>query len=104
MSDIYDQKLEAMLRARRVEPASPDLIKRILLKAQGMPQNQTMTLRQWVKRLFAEFHLPQPAYVLAGALIFGLVVGFTMLGQPTPEDTADTLQVQSFLYVDEDIL
>jgi hypothetical protein len=104
MSDIHDQQLEAMLRARRVEPVSPELAERIILKAQGRPQNRTMPLRQWVQRLFAEFHLPQPAYVLACALMIGFIVGWTMPGPHTAEDAAETLQAQSFLYVDEDIL
>jgi hypothetical protein len=104
MSDIHDQKLEAMLRVRRVEPVSPELAERIILKAQGMPQNRTIPLRQWVQRLFAEFHLPRPAYVLACVLMIGFVVGLTMPVPRAAEDVAETLQVQSFLYVDEDIL
>ncbi len=63
MSDRQDEKLDAMLRARRVEPASPDLAQRIILKAQSLPQNQTIPLWQWMRQLFAEFHLPRPAYV-----------------------------------------
>ena len=99
-----DRKLEAMLQSRRCEPASPDLVERIVLKARSIPQNQTITLTQWVRRLFAEFHLPRPAYVLTGALIFGLVVGLnTPLGTTTPDD-ADPVYVQSFLYADEDPL
>jgi hypothetical protein len=104
MSDIHDHKLEAMLRTRRVEPVSPELAERIILKAQGRPQNRTIPLRQWVQRLFAEFHLPQPAYVLACALMIGFIVGLTMPVPHTAEDAAETLQVQSFLYVGEDIL
>lgn len=102
MSDTQkqkDQKLEVMLQARRFEAASPDLVERIVLKAQRIPQNQTLT--QWVRQLFAEFHLPRPAYVLAGALMLGIAVGFnTPLNTTTPDD-ADRAYVQSFLYADE---
>jgi hypothetical protein len=104
MSDIHDHKLEAMLRARQVEPAGPELVERIIRKAQGRPQNQTMPLRQWVQWLFSEFHLPQPAYVLACALMIGFIVGLMMSRPHAAEDVAETVQVQSFLYVDEDIL
>jgi hypothetical protein len=100
MSDREDEKLESMLRSRRFEPAAPDLADRIVLKARQMPQNQKITLR----RLFAEFHLPKPGYVLACTLLLGLVVGFNMPLETTPADDGDTVQVQSFLYADEGVL
>jgi hypothetical protein len=103
MSDRHDEKLEEILRSRRFEPASPDLADRIILKAQSIPQNQPIRLAQWVRQLFAEFHLPKPAYVLACTLILGLVIGFyTPLD--TTQDDADTAHVQSFLYADEEPL
>ena len=97
-----EQTLESMLRARQVEPVSPDLAERIILRAQRLPQNRTPTLTQWVQRLFAEFHLPRPVYVLTGTLIFGFVVG---LNTPlyTTADDPDSVHVQSFLYADEDM-
>ena len=100
MSDKQDEKLDAMLRARRVEPGSRDLAQRIILKAQSLPQNQTLPFAQWLRQLFAEFHLPKPAYVVASALVLGIVVGLN-----TPDRTAskddDSASVQSFLYADE---
>ena len=100
MSDRQDEKLEAMLRARRVEPASRDLAQRMILKAQRLPQNQMLPLMQWLRQLFAEFHLPKPAYVVVSALVLGMIVGFS-----TPDRTAsrdeDSASVQSFLYADE---
>lgn len=102
MSD-HDEKLEEMLRSRVMEPASPDLAQRIILTAQGIPQDQALPLGQWIKRLFAEFHLPKPGYVLACALILGLVLGFNAPSDPATDDT-DGAQVQSFLYADEDVL
>jgi hypothetical protein len=100
MSDKQDEKLDAMLRARKVEPASADLAQRIILKAQSLPQNQTMPLWQWIKQLFAEFHLPKPAYVVVSALVLGIIVGFS-----TPDRTAskdeELASVQSFLDAEE---
>jgi hypothetical protein len=89
-----------MLRARQVEPARADLAQRIILKAQSLPQNQTMPVWQWIKQLFAEFHLPKPAYVVVSALVLGIIVGFS-----TPDRTAskdeESASVQSFLDADE---
>ena len=102
--DQKEQKLEIMLQSRRLEPASPELAKRIVHKARRLPQNQVTSLTQWVKGLFAEFHLPRPAYVLASALIIGFIIGFTVPQNTTPADDADSLSVQSFLYADEDVL
>ncbi|MGE0820729.1 MAG: hypothetical protein AB7G75_25245 [Candidatus Binatia bacterium] len=104
--DRRERKLEIMLQSRRCEPASPDLVERIVRKAQQVPQNQTISLAQWVRGLFAEFRLPRPAYVLVSTLIFGFVVGFTIsqYSTATPPPEADSLVVQSFLYADEDLL
>ena len=107
MSNTQDQKekkLEAMLQARRFEPASPDLAERIIRQAQRVPQHQTVALTQWVRGLFAEFRLPRPAYVLVSTLIFGFVVGFTIPQYTTTADDTDSISVQSFLYADEDVL
>lgn len=107
MSNTWDhkeQKLEAMLQARRFEPASPDLAERIIRQARQVPQNQTISLTQWVRRLFAEFRLPRPAYVLVSTLLVGFVVGFTIPQYTTTADDTDSISVQSFLYADEDVL
>ncbi len=99
-----EQKLEAMLQSRRVEPASLDLANRIVRKALLLPQEQTVSLSQWVRELFTDFHLPRPAYVLVSTLIFGFIVGFTIPQHTTSTDDADSPPVQSFLYADEDML
>jgi hypothetical protein len=104
MSDRQDEKLESMLQSRRFEPAAPDLADRIVLKARQIPQIQNITLLQWMRRLCAEFHLPKPGYVLACALILGLVVGFNEPLSTSPAEDPDTAQVQSFLYADEGVL
>ena len=104
MSANEDEKLEAMLQSRRIESVSPDLAQRIILKAEAIPQVETSTLGQWIKRLFAEFHLPKPAYVLAATLLLGFVVGLNNPLNDTGD--ADTLSVnaEGFLYADEAIL
>jgi hypothetical protein len=104
MSDRLEEKLDDLLRSRRVEPSSPDLAQRIILRAQGLPQNQTISMWQWVRELFAEFHLPRPAYVFACTLILGFVVGFSTPLNTTGADDLDTDQVQGFLYADEAML
>jgi hypothetical protein len=104
MSTKQDEKLDGLLQARRVEPASPDLAERILLKAEAIPQVQTNTLSQWIKGLFAEFHLPKPAYVLAGTLVLGFVVGLNNPLNDTPTDDITSVNAEGFLYADEAIL
>ena len=100
MSDKQDENLDAMLRARRFEPAGRDLAQRIILRSQNLPQNQTLPLIPWLRQMFAEFHLPKPAYVVVSALVLGMIVGFS-----TPDRTAskdeESASVQSFLYADE---
>jgi|SRR5581483_2053795 len=101
--DQKEQKLEAMLQSRRFEPPSPDLAERIVRKARPLPQHQMISLTQWMKELFAEFHLPRPVYVLVSTLIFGFVVGLTLPQYTTNADDADSVPIQSFLYADEDV-
>jgi hypothetical protein len=100
MSDTDEQKLERMLRSRPFEPAGADLEERIILKAQGIPQHQAITLTAWVRRLFAESHLPQPAYVMAVTLIAGVLIGLYAPIHTTSSDS-DPVDAQSFLYLDE---
>lgn len=103
MSDNRDEKLDNLLRSRRVEPPSADLAQRIILTAQQTPQNSTMPLWQWVRELFSEFHLPKPGYVLASALVLGMVIGLSI-----PQDAIvgndDSGSIQSFLSADEALL
>jgi|ERR1043166_7608753 len=104
MSKTHDEKLEEMLKARRIEPAGPDLAQRIILKAQAIPQRTTISLWQWLQELFSEYHLAKPAYVLAGTLLLGFIIGLSApLGTSSTSD-ADSAQVQTFLYADEGVL
>jgi len=104
MNQNDDKKLDSMLRSRRSRAASPDLAARIILKAQGLQQVRDVPLWQWLRQSFAEFHLPKPGYVLAGALVLGMVVGFST----TPEDAAvnetNAQSAPSFLSGDEGLL
>jgi hypothetical protein len=85
MNDDRDVKLERMLRSRQEEAASPDLAERIILRARKIPQRQSISLWRFLRDLCVEFHLPKPAYVLAGALALGMVVG---LSTPSEDPSA----------------
>ena len=100
MSDEQDVKLDAMLRRRRLEAASPDLAQRIILKAQRLPQNRKVSPWEWLRQLFAELHLPKPAYVVASTLVLGIVVGASTPDSIVSRDE-ESVNGQSFLYVDE---
>jgi len=104
MNDNRDEKLDNLLRARGVEPASPDLAQRIIFKASELPQNRTVSFWQWLGQICAELHLPKPAYVLAGALILGMVLG--LRAPQNPELTTDdsSASIQEFLSADEALL
>jgi hypothetical protein len=104
MNDNRDEKLDNLLRSRRVEPASPDLAQRIILKARQLPQTKTMPLWQSVRELFGEFHLPKPVYVLAGSLVFGIVIGLSAPQDTGPAADDGGASVQSFLSADEALL
>jgi hypothetical protein len=103
MSDNRDEKLDNLLRSRRIEPVSADLAQRIILKAQQLPQNK-ITPWQWVRDLFSEFHLPKPAYVLASALVLGMVIGFSAPEETNQDADDNGAIIQSFLSADEALL
>ena len=106
MSDIHDERLEAMLRSRRIESANPDLAQRIILQARQRPQNKTVSPWQWLRELCVEFHLPKPAYVVATALVFGLMIGLSMPPDKTSTtiDNSSTVSAQSVFSADEALL
>ena len=103
MATEQDKKIDQMLKARSIQPASPDLAQRIILKAQMTPQIQVSSLAQWIKQTFAELHLPNPTYVLAGTLMMGFVVGLNVPADPVT-DNADAVQALSFVDPDEGLL
>jgi hypothetical protein len=104
MSENKDEKLASMLRSRRIEPASHDLAARIILKAQSLPQLESTSLWQAVRQLFAEFHLPKPGYVLASALILGMLLGFNTAPDHSTLNETNSQVAQSFFSDDEELL
>ena len=100
MATDPDKKIDEMLKTRRTQGPSPDLAQRIILKAQITPQIQVFSLGRWIKQTFAELHLPNPAYVLAGTLMMGFVLGLNVPSDTAPEN-ADAVQALSFLDPDE---
>ena len=104
MSENQDEKLDQMLRSRRIEPAHRDLAARIILKAQTVPQVQNVSLWQAVRQLFAEFHLPQPGYVLATALVLGMMLGFSTAPDNAQMSDAGSVTAQSYIASDEELL
>ncbi len=103
MAIHQDKEIDEMLKTRRIEAASPDLAQRIISKAQITPQLQVFSLGRWIKQTFAELHLPNPAYVLAGTLMMGFVLGMNVPSNTAPEN-ADAVQALSFLDPDEGFL
>src|SRR6186997_2208377 len=97
MSEYRDEKLESLLRSRRSQSASPDLAARIILKAQTIPQAQNISLWQSMRQLFAEFHLPKPGYVLASALVLGMVMGFSTSPDNSTTQDAGYTTTQSLI-------
>jgi len=104
MSENQDEKLESMLRSRRTETVTPDLAERIILQAQSLPQLQNVSLWQAVRQLFAEFHLPKPGYVLASALVLGMVLGFSTAPENGQLSDASSATAQSYIAGDEELL
>jgi hypothetical protein len=104
MSENQDERLESMLRRRRAAPASPDLAERIILRAQSLPQVQNISPWNAVRQLFAEFHLPKPGYVLASALILGMMLGFSTAPENGQNGDSGTASAQSYIAGDEGLL
>ena len=103
MATHPEEKIDEMLKTRRMQAANPDLAQRIILKAQITPRMQAFSLGGWIKQTFAELHLPNPVYVLAGTLMMGFVLGWS-LPSDSVTDSTEGFQMQSFLESDEGIL
>jgi hypothetical protein len=104
MSDNQDAKLDALLRARKLDTASPDLAQRIILRAQALPQNRSVSLWQTIKQICAEFHLPKPAYLVASALIIGVAIGYSAPQTGSADNDDDIAGLQNILSADEGLL
>lgn len=103
MNDERDEKLDLLMQKRAMVPPSSGLAQRIILRAQQVPQRKTVSLWQSIRDICAEFHLPKPAYVLAGALAIGLLIGFSA-PQNIETSANDAVAVQNFLSADETVL
>lgn len=104
MKDHRDQKLDALLRSRPIEPPSSDLAQRIIFKARQLPQRRMLSPWQWIGQLCSEFHLPRPAYVIASTLVLGMLIGFSLPSDAGPGVDEGVASVQGFLSTDEAIL
>ena len=49
-----------------------------------------------MRQLFAEFHLPKPGYVLASALVLGMVLGFSTSPDNSANQDAGYTTTQSY--------
>lgn len=97
-----DKKLDDLLRSRGLKPAAPDLVARIIACAQGLPQMESLSFWQSLRRVFAEFYLPKPGYVISAALLLGMAAGFAaMPDSRVPEASAIST---SFISGDESLL
>ena len=104
MSEKQDELLESLLRQRHAESASANLAERIILRAQSLPQQQNVSLWPALRQMFAEFHLPKPGYVLASALILGIVLGFSTAPDVGSQSDNGAIAAQSFITGDEELL
>ena len=57
-----------------------------------------------MRQLFAEFHLPKPGYVLASALVLGMVLGFNTSPDSSAIQDANYTTTQSMIAGDEGFL
>ena len=104
MKEKRDERLESLLRQRRSESASADLAERIIMRARHLPQRQNVALWPALRLMFAELHLPKPGYVLASALILGIVLGFSTAPDNDLQSDAGAIAAQSFIAGDEELL
>lgn len=66
--------------------------------------NRTVSLWQTIRQICAEFHLPKPAYVVAGALIIGMVLGYSAPPKGGADNDDDVATMQTILSTDEALL
>lgn len=104
MSTNEDEKLARMLHSRHIEPASHDLAARIILQARTLPQLDSISLWRALRQLFVEFHLPKPGYVLASALILGMVLGFGTTPENGPLSDTSSATAHNYISGDEGLL
>lgn len=103
-----DHELDTVLSRRAYLEPSDDLAQRIIAQAAATPQKKTVTILEWIERLFVDLQLPRPAYSFASVLLLGVVLGMSFSSSETEVigaelDIAST-SMQAFLYADEELL
>ena len=73
---LSDKEFEKLLNTRRVEPASPYFMERIITAACKIQQQHTISVSYWLQSLFADFRMERPEYALAAMLAIGIFIGF----------------------------
>jgi len=79
-------ELDTLLKTRHFEPAFPALAERIINASKYSRRHPIANIAQWLKNLFADFSLPQPAYALAAMLMLGVGIGLSS-SEATAEDS-----------------
>ena len=80
---IRHQYFEEMLLAHdTIIPASNNLSERILRAARSSERNSNFSIMDWLGSLFADFSLPQPAYVATLVVLLGLTLGVSNFDLP----------------------
>lgn len=101
--DMNDAQLDQLLRARHSPPPSVGLAERISMRAAQVPQRRESLLTR-IARIFAEFHVPQPAYALACTVVLGAFIGIALPVASSQASVDDMPELQSFLYAEENLL
>lgn len=102
---MNDDKLDPILRKRAFEAPSEGFAARIISAAASTPQLAPPGIMDWLERMFSELQLPRPAYSFASILIVGALLGMNLpMEEAIVNDDDGSLAIQSFLYLDEEIL
>lgn len=81
-------QLERHLRTAAEVSVPSSLAERIIAQntVRKVPVPMSLTLGEWLSRLFVEFYMPRPAFAIASLLLLGMVTGFTIPADDTIED------------------
>ena len=79
-------------------PHGVGFAERIITASRRVVQRRPVSMMEWLARLFAEYHLPRPAYAFAGVLIIGMLLGILQSG--APDVRADSFVIRDFMYDD----
>ncbi|MFW0778121.1 MAG: hypothetical protein ACN2B6_10450 [Rickettsiales bacterium] len=70
-----EQKLEELMYSHTVPPVRQAFADEII--SASVQITQKLSLWKYIRRMFAEFHLPAPAYSFASLVMIGCIFGFT---------------------------